>query len=133
MTKLCTADVFQSHFSDWLVEAIPEFGYSARPAHSPEGLRNFARALTTNRNSSGTDVNEGEIAVATAHLSHLLRDREPSSTAVEEFHASDAKALLTEVNEVYALTHMRNRRLFRTTSGSIGLGPKITRPGDIVW
>ncbi|KAK3647056.1 hypothetical protein LTR56_008222 [Elasticomyces elasticus] len=132
-TPVCTADTFDGHFSfrHWLYHAAIKLGDHIETER--ETLAKLAEAITEGHLREGDLATVEDMDAVTAYLSALMRSQgmlEP--TTMDQEYNQSLYDLYNEVGSHCDFTYVRWRLLFRTTSGRIGLGPKVARLGDIV-
>ncbi|KAK5720306.1 hypothetical protein LTR15_007580 [Elasticomyces elasticus] len=130
---VCTADTYDRHYSfrQWLYHAAIELGDPVEIEQ--ETLAKIARAITEDHHVEGDLATIEDMDTVTAYLSALMRSNgvlEPS--IMDQEYNQSLYDLFYEAESYCNFGYVRWRRLFRTTSGRIGLGPKVARPGDIV-
>ncbi|KAK5711210.1 hypothetical protein LTR17_018502 [Elasticomyces elasticus] len=124
-TPVCTEDTFLRPSSFgllWLYQAAIELGESLETEE--ETLKKIAQAVTADHNKEGDFATVEDMNTVTAFLSALMRSKGVNDQTLY--------VLFTEAESHCDFSQVRWRLLFRTTSGKIGCGPKVARPGDIV-
>ncbi|KAK4897577.1 hypothetical protein LTR27_004721 [Elasticomyces elasticus] len=132
-TPVCTADTdeYHSSFRQWLYHAAIELGDSVETEQ--ETLAKIAQAITEDRHKEGDSATVEDMDAVTGYLSTLMRSKGVlEATAMDQEYNQSLYDLFDEAESHCNFVYVRWRRLFRTTSGRIGLGPKVARPGDIV-
>ncbi|KAK5689840.1 hypothetical protein LTR97_012599 [Elasticomyces elasticus] len=132
-TTVCTADTYDRHssFRQWLYYAVIKLSDSVETEQ--ETLAKIAQAITENRHVDGDLASAKDLDTLTAYLSALMRSQGALylNTMDQEYDQS-LYDLYKEAESHCKFEYVCWRLLFRTTSGRIGLGPKVARPGDIV-
>ncbi|KAK5729793.1 hypothetical protein LTR17_011659 [Elasticomyces elasticus] len=132
-TPVCTADTYDlpSSFGHWFYHAATKLGDSAETEQ--ETLAKIAQAITEDRHIEGDFATAEDMDAVTAYLSALMRSqRNLEPTTGGQGYDQTLHDLFTEAESHCRFVYVCWRRLFRTTSGRIGLGPKVARPDDIV-
>ncbi|OQN98096.1 hypothetical protein B0A48_15928 [Cryoendolithus antarcticus] len=142
VSTVCTIAIWRSYslLSPWLLKVAEDLSLShsrdpgGRISIMEEVIESLARTIVAGSGgtqSSGTKKATPEHVKGVAAWFKTILDHDLASSDAETYYTI-CKTARIRAHERASLSHLVNRRLFKTRDGKLGLGPQAMRPGDSI-